>query len=133
MAHIYIPMEAKVPSRAITSITLHTTCKLVISFQDRSSIFRVYPSNVLFATLQYHCRILICTTGHDNLLMKFLFPFFVHQIITKEEANRRRMTILECEMNLPLPELRGSSELLEDIFIRKVSQLRFHVLYINAS
>ena len=54
--YVYIPMEAKVPSRAITSITLHTICKLVISFQDRSSIFRVYPSNVLLIG-QYHLQL----------------------------------------------------------------------------
>lgn len=76
-----------------------------------------------------HCQVYVI--GHNNLLMKFLFPSFLHQIITKEEANRRRMTILECEMNLPLPELRGSSELLEDIYIRKVSQSRFHILYLQ--
>ncbi|XP_022110273.1 nuclear receptor coactivator 7-like isoform X2 [Acanthaster planci] len=34
------------------------------------------------------------------------------EIITKEEANRRRMTILECEMNLPLPELEGATSIL---------------------
>ncbi|XP_072029090.1 LOW QUALITY PROTEIN: oxidation resistance protein 1-like [Amphiura filiformis] len=44
------------------------------------------------------------------------------EIITKEEANRRRMTLLECEMNLPFPELKGSSELLEDIYIRKLGK-----------
>ena len=57
----------------------------------------------------------------ETLLYINNIHLFVTQIITKEEATRRRMTILECEMNLPLPELNSDSELLEDIHIRKVS------------
>ncbi|XP_038051360.1 nuclear receptor coactivator 7-like isoform X2 [Patiria miniata] len=45
------------------------------------------------------------------------------EIITKEEANRRRMTILECEMNLPLPELEGATSiLLEPEHVRKLTK-----------
>eukprot|EP00057_Strongylocentrotus_purpuratus_P019239 XP_011673713.1 PREDICTED: nuclear receptor coactivator 7 isoform X2 [Strongylocentrotus purpuratus] len=44
------------------------------------------------------------------------------EIISREEASKRRMTILECEMNLPLPELVGESNLLSNDHVRKLSK-----------
>ncbi|PIK40240.1 putative nuclear receptor coactivator 7 isoform X1 [Apostichopus japonicus] len=42
------------------------------------------------------------------------------EIVSKEEANRRRMTLLECEMDLPLPQLLGESRLLDATHISKL-------------
>lgn len=42
------------------------------------------------------------------------------EIVSKEEANRRRMTLLECEMDLPLPQLLGESRLLDATHIGKL-------------
>ena len=58
-------------------------------------------------------------TINDNL--PFLLLFLCSQIITREEASKRRMTILECELNLPLPELIGDSTLLCNDYVKKVS------------
>ncbi|XP_071493609.1 oxidation resistance protein 1-like [Diadema antillarum] len=66
--------------------------------------------------------------NEENEELELIEDFFkepIHkdwEIITREEASKRRMTILECEMNLPLPELIGESTLLCNDYVRKLAK-----------
>lgn len=79
----------------------------------------VSPSEVGFVVVQ---------DSQEEEELELIEDFFkepIHkdwEIITREEASKRRMTILECEMNLPLPELVGESSLLCNDYVRKLAK-----------
>lgn len=67
-------------------------------------------------------------TFSDKVHWNWNGMFVWFQIISREEASKRRMTILECEMNLPLPELVGESNLLSNDHVRKVRHFSFNLV-----
>ncbi|XP_071964022.1 oxidation resistance protein 1-like isoform X2 [Antedon mediterranea] len=63
--------------------------------------------------------------NQEDMCMNIVEDFFHDpiekdwEIVTKDEANRRRMTILECEKDLPLPAIIGESRLINIEHIRQ--------------
>ncbi|XP_033120142.1 nuclear receptor coactivator 7-like isoform X2 [Anneissia japonica] len=73
----------------------------------------------------YHNETGFILIDQDDVSMNIVEDFFHDpiekdwEIVTKDEANRRRMTILECERDLPLPDVIGETLLLTNEHIRQ--------------